>query len=151
MSAMPPAHPVTARPRAVHDPARRETVTFLETAAESGGRHTLVELDLAPGAIDPPHRHDGYDERLEVLDGALTVLADGVTRRLGPGETVLIRAGSMHALRTAAGRPAAVRVELRPGHQGYERAKQVAYGLAADRWAHRRGLDRELVRRYCRY
>jgi quercetin dioxygenase-like cupin family protein len=183
---MPPAHPVTARPRSLRDPADGQTVTFVETAAESGGRRSLIELDLAPGATDAPHRNDAYEERLEVLDGTLAVVVDGVGRLVGPGETVLFPAGSTHAVRNAAPRPAAVRVELRPGHQGYERSMQVAYGLAGDRrartlshaallavWegrslpgrrrlacaalriiarrARRRGMDRALAARDCRW
>ncbi|MGZ4278272.1 MAG: cupin domain-containing protein [Solirubrobacteraceae bacterium] len=129
---MPPAHPITSPPRRIHDPHLRETVTFVETAAESGGRRSLVELDLAPGARDPLHRHDAYDERFEVLDGALTVEVDGVARLLEAGETLLVAAGSEHRVVNRSGRPVAVRLELCPGHAGYERALQVAFGLAAE-------------------
>lgn len=130
---MPPAHPVCAPPRSLYDPGLGETVTFVETAADSGGRRSLVELDLAARADDPPHRHDAYEERVEVLHGTITVEVDGVPRVMGPGETVVVPAGSEHRVSNRGAGPAAVRLELRPGHPGFERALQVSYGLAADR------------------
>ncbi len=129
---MPPAHPITAPPRSLYDPDLGGSVTFLETAAESGGSRSLVELDLAPHAEDPAHRHAAYEERLEVLDGTLTVEVDGVVRLMGPGEAVRVPSDSEHRLSNQSGSPVAVRLELRPGHAGYERSLQVAFGLAAD-------------------
>lgn len=95
---MPPAHPVTSPPRSLHDPRTRQTVTFLETAAESGGRRSPFERDLAPGAADAPHRNDAYDERLEMLDGTLVVVVDGVGRLLGAGLRVVARWARGHGL-----------------------------------------------------
>lgn len=112
-------------------------------------------------------------------------------RRLGPGETAVAPIGALHHFSNESAEPAVFRVELRPGHAGFERALQIGYGLATDgrtngqgmprnpfhlalllelsdiegvgaaraiepvagvlaRIARRRGIERELVARYCR-
>ena len=47
-----------------------ETITFIETAAETGGAFTLIEVVLAPGGGVPmAHVHPNQSETFEVVDG----------------------------------------------------------------------------------
>jgi quercetin dioxygenase-like cupin family protein len=178
--------------RRFFSPVQKDAATFLETAAESGGERTLIEVELAAGGGNAPHRHRSYAEHFEVVSGEVAIHLEGAVRRLGPGETAVAPIGSLHCFSNPSAEPAVFRVELRPGHAGFERALQIGYGLAADgrttskglprnplvlallaEWsdievsgparrlepvmanlaavARRRGLDRELIARYCRF
>jgi mannose-6-phosphate isomerase-like protein (cupin superfamily) len=59
--------------------------TILTTAAETDGRHDLIEASTPPGEQTPLHLHTRYDERLWVISGSLRVWAgpDKVTLRSG--------------------------------------------------------------------
>jgi quercetin dioxygenase-like cupin family protein len=70
----------------------RVRVTILTTAAETDGRHDLVDSVLPAGSITPLHLHSRYEERLFVVSGSLTVWA-------GP-EKLTLRAGDYHHIPT---------------------------------------------------
>ncbi len=50
------------------------------------------------GALPPAHFHPDQDEHFEVLDGQLRVLLDGEERLLGPGDTLDVPRGTVHAM-----------------------------------------------------
>jgi mannose-6-phosphate isomerase-like protein (cupin superfamily) len=55
---------------------------------------------LAPGFGGPPlHIHPFAEESYEVLSGTLDVCVGGEWRRLGPGQSVTVAAGTAHTLR----------------------------------------------------
>jgi quercetin dioxygenase-like cupin family protein len=100
--------------RTIHDPTTGETVTFLETAAESGGERVVMRLGLAPGTVVPPHAHP-IEEAFECLAGRLEFRLDGRTRELRPGATVTAPPGRVHGFRTLSPDPAALRIIATPG------------------------------------
>jgi hypothetical protein len=51
----------------------RVRVTILTTGAETGGRHDLTDSWLPAGSMTPLHLHTGYEERIWVASGSLTV------------------------------------------------------------------------------
>jgi mannose-6-phosphate isomerase-like protein (cupin superfamily) len=63
----------TAAPRHIYHPTQKDYATFLETSAQTGGKHTLIEIEVAPGGGTVPHYHLAYSERFEVLEGELEV------------------------------------------------------------------------------
>ena len=72
-------------------------VEFLVEAHESEGAATVFECTVAGGAmVPPPHSHDAFDETVYGLEGVLAFTIDGVTRELGPGDSVCIRRGQVH-------------------------------------------------------
>ena len=123
---------------------QRDTVTFVETAAESGGARTLVEVELAPGGGTPPHVHRTFAEHFEALDGTLSLQLGRVVRRLAPGERATAPAGVLHRFFNETAAPIRFRVELRPGRVGAEHALRIAYGLACDGRVRRSGVPAEL-------
>jgi quercetin dioxygenase-like cupin family protein len=182
----------TAEVRRVHNPMQGDAATFLETCAESGGVRTLIEVELAPGDRNPPHRHLAYAERFTVVDGTLTVRVGDRELELKAGETAAAPIGALHSFANHTDTPARFRIELLPGHRGFEQMLQIAYGLAEDglvdesgvprrlahaallvelgdtrlwgrrallhpllrlvaRRARRRGVERQLIERYCRF
>jgi mannose-6-phosphate isomerase-like protein (cupin superfamily) len=123
---------ITAPSRRFFHPLQRDAATFLETAEESGGTRTLIQIELAPGGGNAPHRHMTYAEHFEVLEGWLVVTLDDVEHLLGAGDCAVAPAGTLHNFRNQTSGTVVFRVELRPGHRGFERALQAGYGLAAD-------------------
>jgi len=72
-------------------------VQFLVEAHESDGAATVFECAVAGGAmVPPPHSHDAFDETVYGLEGVLAFTIDGVTREIGPGDSVCIRRGQVH-------------------------------------------------------
>ena len=123
---------VTAAERRHYNPVEKAHATFLETSEETGGEHTLIEVEVAPGGGTEPHYHKTYDEHFEVLEGALEVLVGQETRTLRPGEKAVAEKNTLHHFRNRTDGPTTFLVELRPGHGGFEKAVRVVYGLASD-------------------
>lgn len=49
-----------------------------------------------PGAGAPPHRHEGVEEVIVVLEGRARIHVSGEETQLGAGESVVLPAGSRH-------------------------------------------------------
>jgi quercetin dioxygenase-like cupin family protein len=49
-----------------------------------------------PGAGAPPHRHDGVEEVIVVLEGRARIHVGSEETQLGAGESVILPAGSRH-------------------------------------------------------
>jgi quercetin dioxygenase-like cupin family protein len=130
--------------RRIYNPIQKDYATFLETSEETGGERTLIEIEVAPGGGTTPHYHLTYDEHFEVLEGALEVMVGDETRTLTEGENATAPANTLHNFHNATDEPTTFLVEFRPGHGGFEKALQVAYGLAADGLANSGGLPKNL-------
>jgi quercetin dioxygenase-like cupin family protein len=73
-----------------------EKIIFLKTGIETGGAYSLREFHLQPhGAVPRAHIHD-YDETFKVTHGRLTLILNGKTRILYPGDSLTISAGDAH-------------------------------------------------------
>ena len=131
--------------RRIHNPVQRDWVTFLETAAETRGRRTVVELSVAPGGGNVLHTHRSYAERFEVLDGLLGVQVGRRVLTLRTGEAGVAPAGVAHRWFNPGTRPARVLVTVTDGHAGFEQALRMAYGLARDGLVDAQGVPRRLA------
>ena len=132
-------------PRRIVNPHQGNIATFLQTSQESGGKRTLLELEIAPGGRVTPHYHLSYAEHFRGREGRITLRVGDEKRTLGPGEEALARRGQLRAWRNETAEPAVVRVELRPGHAEFEKSLRVAYGLAADGLVRANGMPRNLL------
>ncbi|HSI29699.1 MAG TPA: quercetin 2,3-dioxygenase [Miltoncostaeaceae bacterium] len=56
------------------------------TAADSGGRMTIVDVTEPPGAEAPLHVHHREDEAFVVLEGRVTLEVGGASVVAGPGD-----------------------------------------------------------------
>jgi quercetin dioxygenase-like cupin family protein len=117
--------------RPVRTAPGQDTVAFLETTYDNGGRRTLLELQVEPGGGMAPHVH-AYDEYVEVVDGTVTMVLGDDEHEFTAGDLAVAPAGMLHGFRNATSEPATVEIDVRPGHRGLEKALQVAHGLAAD-------------------
>jgi quercetin dioxygenase-like cupin family protein len=130
--------------RRIYNPVQRDAATFLETSAESGGTRTLIDIELAAGGGNAPHRHLEFAERFKVLEGTVTVRVGDDEHVLGPGETACAPIGTLHCFANRTEEPARFQVELLPGHRGFEQALQIAYGLAQDGLVNGKGIPKRL-------
>lgn len=118
--------------RRYYHPGQKDYATFLKTSEETGGALTLIEVEVAPGGGTPPHYHKTYDERFEVVEGALEVQVGKETHTLRPGQKAVAPRNTLHRFRNLTDVPATFLVEFRPGQPGFEKTVKVGYGLAED-------------------
>jgi mannose-6-phosphate isomerase-like protein (cupin superfamily) len=100
----------------IENPATGERVTFVRTAADTGGE--LLELELVwprPGRRAPAHVHPEMEERYEVVAGrAAFRIGDEDEREAGPGEVVTVPPGTPHLAWNPTDGEVRLRVEFRP-------------------------------------
>lgn len=118
--------------RSIYNPVQRDLVIFLETAAESGGRRTLIEVELEPKGGNGLHYHTRFTERFRVLSGVLGVQLGRQVLQLGPGEEALVERNIVHRFFNPTGELTRFTTELAPGDAGFEQGLMIAYGLASD-------------------
>jgi quercetin dioxygenase-like cupin family protein len=106
-----------------------ETVTFLETAAATGGASVVMRIDLAPGTVVALHAHP-IEETFELIEGDLVLEVDGKPANLVAG-SIKVPGGHLHGLRNESSRPASVRVTGTPGAEA-EFGLRVKFQLSRD-------------------
>ncbi len=127
-----------------YNPIQKDAVTFLQTAEETNGEYSLLEMEVAPGGGNILHYHKTFAEHFTVVTGEFGVQVGKDVRVLKPGESAVAPAGSLHRWYNTTQQPAIVRVELRPASPGFERALQIAYGLARDGLSNKQGLPKSI-------
>ena len=72
-------------------------IRFLVEGEKAGGSVAVFEFDVPAGARVPiAHSHEGYEETIYGLRGALTWTMDGDAVEVVPGEAVFIPRGVVH-------------------------------------------------------
>jgi quercetin dioxygenase-like cupin family protein len=71
------------------------TITGLAAASRGAAELTTYRVTLDPGSALPPHRHD-HEEVFTVFVGSVTTVLDGEEHVTGPGDTVIVPAGTEH-------------------------------------------------------
>lgn len=109
-------------------------IEFRRTAAETGGESLTYEVIGRPRGFPAwRHVHPAQSERHDVIGGALRVAMGGRERVLGPGDAVLVPAGTPHRHVAAGDGEGHVRVELRPALRTEELLERLAELSAAGR------------------
>ena len=99
----------------VENPATGERVTFLRTAADTGGE--LLEMDDVWTRADhrtAPHVHPKMEETWEVISGRAGFRIGGEELEAGPGETVVAPPGVPHEAWNLSGGETHLRITMRP-------------------------------------
>jgi quercetin dioxygenase-like cupin family protein len=126
------APPCQGAIRTIYNPYQNDSVTFLETCSESGGKHTLLEVIVAPGGGTPLHYHDRITESFTCLTGMLSVQLGKQIIELQAGETASVPIGRLHRFFNRTDQACTFRCSITPGSPGGEQALQIAYGLVRD-------------------
>lgn len=130
-------------PQTITNPVTGERATFVETALQTGGARTVGELEVEAQGGVPGHIHDAHDERIDVLEGEIEVVMNGVAHRLRAGEHIVIPRGVVHSWRNPSREDSlAFRGTFMPGHPGFETALKVMFGLARDGEVRRNGIPK---------
>jgi mannose-6-phosphate isomerase-like protein (cupin superfamily) len=72
--------------------------SILDRANAPVEKHSLAEASLTPGGSTDRHYHKLSEEFYFLLEGSATVEVEGENREVGPGDAILIPAGSWHQI-----------------------------------------------------
>ena len=73
-------------------------IRWLSNPPATGARHlTVIDVTLAPGKGHDFHKHPDQEEVIVVVSGQVEQWLDRDKRLLGPGDSVFIPAGVVHA------------------------------------------------------
>jgi quercetin dioxygenase-like cupin family protein len=102
-------------------------VRFLVEGGESAGSVAVFEFDVAAGAKVPTaHSHDGYEETIYGLAGALTWTIDGSETEVGPGDALVITRGAVHRFDNRGDADATALAIVTPGILGPDYFREIA-------------------------
>ena len=73
--------------------------TVFETELREQGYAEVVDRRMEPDALNPEHDHE-FDARLLILEGAVTIAAEGTEKTYCPGDTFTMSAGCRHSERS---------------------------------------------------
>ncbi len=111
-------------------PLGGRTITFVESAISTNGDQTTVEVDAMP-FLGEDHIHPSAEERIEVLEGEVTVKVGDNVLHLTPGEEVVIPRNVVHSWSNESRGAVRVRIRFRPG-LAIETYLRTTYGLHRD-------------------
>jgi quercetin dioxygenase-like cupin family protein len=124
----------------IENTATGERLTFLATSADTDGEAVVVETIVEPGgAVAAAHVHPAQTERFAVAEGTLGLKLRGEKLTLGPGEVVIVEAGTPHKFWNAGDKPVRFVCEIRPALQ-FESLVETMFALAADGKTNRKGM-----------
>ncbi len=132
--------------KTIVNPVFKDTVAFLQTSKESGGRITDMETTLMPGGANPLHYHN-YPEKFTAIDGELGLIFGKKKERiiLKPGESITVPAMELHNFFNPIDREIKFSVQVEPGHEGLENFLRIVYGLADDGLTDKKGQPKSLT------
>ena len=114
--------------RTIVNPIIKDTVTFLQTTEESGGKLIEAIITLMPGGGNPLHYHKSYSETFTAIEGELGVkLGKRKTMILKEGETHVVKPMELHSFFNPTDREIKFNVKVEPALLGFEQALRILY------------------------
>ena len=131
--------------RSIVNPIIKDTVTFLQTAEESGGKISDIEITLMPEGGNPLRYHKTYSETFKAIDGELGLkLGKKDTKILKPGESYTVEPLSLHSFFNPTDKEIKFNVKIKPGHTGFENTLRIIYDLAEDGLTNKKSIPTSL-------
>jgi mannose-6-phosphate isomerase-like protein (cupin superfamily) len=112
---------------AIEEPVSGQLVVFRQRTSE----RVAGDLFVRPGGFVPVHVHAGQLERFEGVSGALRFKCGRQRGTLGPGDEVIVPAGTAHGFRNVGPEVAHFLIELTPPLRGGEGLRTL-FGLQRD-------------------
>ena len=116
----------------IENPIIGDKITFVNTAEQTNGEKTLLEILLAPKGGNTMHYHTHFTETFTVIDGELKYQLGKEIFTLNPGQSATIPLYAHHRFFSTSEKPTKFLCELNPGSKNFENALQIAYGLARE-------------------
>ena len=121
-----------------------ETLVFRTTSADTDGERVVVETFVEPnGAVAAAHVHPAQEERFEVLAGEVEFRLGKRKLVAGPGDRVLVPAGTPHRFRNVGDETAHFVCEVTPALE-FEQLIETMFSLAEDGKVNRKGMPNPL-------
>jgi quercetin dioxygenase-like cupin family protein len=99
-----------------------DVYAFLATGEETGGAYALIEARVPVGGGPPPHTQSDV-ELFYVLEGEVTFTVSGQDMVAGPGVSVRVEPGVVHAFKNQSGTDVRMLIQTLPaGMDDYFRA-----------------------------
>jgi quercetin dioxygenase-like cupin family protein len=131
--------------RKIINPIFKDTVTFIKTAAESYGQVSEMELTLLAGGRNPLHYHMSYSETFTAVNGEVGVGLGRMEKKiLKPGNTYTVEPNNLHYFFNPTDKEIKFKVEIKPGHEGFENSLRILYGMAEDGLTNKKGIPKSI-------
>lgn len=131
--------------RTFFNPVINDTATFIETAEESKGKHSILEIELYKSEGPPVHYHKTFAEKFEVLEGNLYLKSGRDRLILKPGQSATVPKGIPHKFYNPTTDRVKFRITFEPGHEGMENFIKIIYSLAADGLTNNKGVPKKFA------
>lgn len=119
-------------PKIYHNPINGEYTKILESAADTNGEYTFLEVSLMPGGGNPPHYHTKFTEEFIAVKGLLGIQYEKQDIHLKPGESRLVPIRTVHRFFNDTDEEIVFRIILRKGQPGFENFIKTLFGLVND-------------------
>ena len=108
------------------------TIRFLLEGAQAAGSVAMFEFDVPAGSrVAAAHSHDGFEETIYGLEGALVWTVEGQAHEVGAGDVLCIPRGAVHRFANVADVDAKALAIVTPGVLGSDYFREVAEVFAA--------------------
>lgn len=102
-------------------------IRFRLVGEQSAGSVAVFEFDVPAGSrVAAAHSHDGFEETIYGLEGALVWTVEGQAHEVGPGEVLFIRRGAVHQFANVGDLDAKALAIVTPGILGPDYFREVA-------------------------
>lgn len=129
----------------ITNPLFKDSVKFVLTSTESAGKISELELTLQSGGKNPIHYHKSYSETFTAIEGEAGVgLGKKEKKILKPGESYTVEPNTLHYWFNPTEGEIKFRVEIKPGHEGFENSLRILYGLAKDGLTNKEGIPKSM-------
>jgi len=124
----------------IENPVTGERIVFRKTSRETGGQAVVIETYVqANGFVAAAHVHPAQEERFEILSGEVGFRVGREKTVAGPGQRLVVPAGTPHKFWNAGDDVAHFVCEVRPALQ-FESLLETMFALAGDGKTNRKGM-----------
>lgn len=126
--------------KTITNPKTGQTIKFIQTAKDTGGRLLEMESKFKANSTEPPlHYHPRQEEDFSLITGELTVKINGVVKTYTAGDKFHVPKNTPHSMWNASDSPAILNWKVTPA-LNTEYFFENSIGLAHDGKTNERGM-----------
>ena len=124
----------------ITNPKTGQTIKFLQTARDTGGRLLEMESSLRGHSTEPPlHYHPYQEETFSIISGQLTVRLNGELKTYSAGDQFHVSKDEVHSMWNEGEAPAVINWRVSPALET-EYFFENTFGLAANGKSNEKGM-----------